>query len=135
MEKCNNHGGKREGAGRKASGKVGKAYYLTLSQEATEKLKAVGRDKSEYIERLFLKILTSNMEAQIMIECTEEFICRLEIDSLPQVGETIVVTSYSPTTCKTDEKRLQVVERVFGVYNGENIKALDVTLWCKYVAS
>ena len=55
MEKCNNHGGKREGAGRKASGKVGKAYYLTLSQEATEKLKAVGRDKSEYIERLILK--------------------------------------------------------------------------------
>lgn len=75
------------------------------------------------------------MEAQIMIECTEEFICRLEIDSLPQVGETIVVTSYSPTTCKTDEKRLQVVERVFGLYNGENIKALDVTLWCKYLAS
>lgn len=70
-----------------------------------------------------------------MIECTEEFICRLEIDSLPQVGETIVVTSYSPTTCKTDKKRLQVVERVFGLYNGENIKALDVTLWCKYVAS
>lgn len=54
MEKCNNHGGKREGAGRKASGKVGKAYYLTLSQEATEKLKSVGRDKSEYIERLIL---------------------------------------------------------------------------------
>lgn len=49
------HGGKREGAGRKASGKVGKAYYLTLSQEATEKLKAVGRDKSEYIERLILE--------------------------------------------------------------------------------
>lgn len=55
MEKCNSHGGKREGAGRKASGKVGKAYYLTLSQEATEKLKAVGRDKSEYIERLILE--------------------------------------------------------------------------------
>lgn len=55
MEKCNNHGGKREGAGRKASGKVGKAYYLTLSQEATEKLKAVGRDKSEYIERLIFE--------------------------------------------------------------------------------
>lgn len=54
MEKCNNHGGKREGAGRKASGKVGKSYYLTLSPEATEKLKTVGRDKSEYIDRLIL---------------------------------------------------------------------------------
>lgn len=73
------------------------------------------------------------MEAQIMIECTEEFICRLEIDSLPQVGETIVVTMYDPTTHFTDRKRLEVVERVFGLYNGENIQSLDVTLWCKYV--
>lgn len=47
-------GGKREGAGRKASGKVGKAYYLTLSPEATEKLQSVGRDKSEYIDRLIM---------------------------------------------------------------------------------
>lgn len=54
MEKCNSHGGKREGAGRKASGKEGKAYYLTLSPEATEKLHSVGRDKSEYIDRLIL---------------------------------------------------------------------------------
>lgn len=48
------HGGKREGAGRKASGKVGKSYYLTLSQEATERLNIQGRDKSEYIDRLIL---------------------------------------------------------------------------------
>lgn len=74
------------------------------------------------------------MDAQIMIECTEEFICRLEIDSLPQVGETIVVTTYDPTINFRYRKRLEVVERVFGLYNGENIQALDVTLWCKYVA-
>lgn len=54
MKSSNNHGGKREGAGRKASGKVGKAYYLTLSQEATERLEAQGRGKSEYIDRLIL---------------------------------------------------------------------------------
>lgn len=54
MDNKATHGGKREGAGRKASGKVGKAYYLTLSQEATERLNAQGRDKSEYIERLIL---------------------------------------------------------------------------------
>ena len=54
MEKCNSHGGQREGAGRKASGKVGKSYYLTLSQEAAEKLRSVGRDKSEYIDRLII---------------------------------------------------------------------------------
>lgn len=55
MKSSNTHGGKRKGAGRKASGKVGKAYYLTLSQEATERLNAQGRDKSEYIERLILE--------------------------------------------------------------------------------
>lgn len=54
MDNKTTHGGKRKGAGRKASGKVGKAYYLTLSQEATERLEAQGRDKSEYIERLIL---------------------------------------------------------------------------------
>ena len=54
MERCNYHGGKREGAGRKASGKVGKSYYLTLSQEATERLNAQGRDKSDYIDRLII---------------------------------------------------------------------------------
>lgn len=54
MDNKTTHGGKRDGAGRKASGKVGKAYYLTLSQEAVERLEAQGRDKSEYIERLIL---------------------------------------------------------------------------------
>lgn len=54
MDEVIKHGGKREGAGRKASGKVGKAYYLTLSPEATEKLQSEGRDKSEYIDRLIL---------------------------------------------------------------------------------
>jgi hypothetical protein len=49
------HGGKREGAGRKASGKVRATHTLTLSPEAAEKLKSVGRDKSEYIERLILE--------------------------------------------------------------------------------
>lgn len=54
MEKCNNHGGKREGAGRKASGKVGKAYYLTLSEESTDRLNAQGKNKSDYIDRLIM---------------------------------------------------------------------------------
>ena len=66
------HGGKREGAGRKASGKVGKAYYLTLSPEATEKLKSIGRDKSEYIDRLILadisESITPNMGQRVRIE-------------------------------------------------------------------
>ena len=59
MMKNNTHGGKRKGAGRKASGGIGKAYYLTLSDEATEKLKSLGRGKSEYIDRLILQDLRS----------------------------------------------------------------------------
>jgi hypothetical protein len=47
-------GGKREGAGRKASGKVRGTHTLTLSPEAAEKLKSVGREKSNYIDRLIL---------------------------------------------------------------------------------
>ncbi|MBR3912538.1 MAG: hypothetical protein IKJ48_07750 [Alistipes sp.] len=61
MEKCNNHGGKREGAGRKASGKVRGTHTLTLSPEAAEKLKAVGRDKSEYIDRLIMEDIKKTM--------------------------------------------------------------------------
>lgn len=48
------HGGKREGAGRKPSGKVRGCHTLTLSPEASEKLKSMGRDKSAYIDRLVL---------------------------------------------------------------------------------
>ena len=55
MDNKTTHGGKREGAGRKASGKVRSSHTLTLSPEATEKLKSVGRDKSEYIDRLIMK--------------------------------------------------------------------------------
>lgn len=54
MDNKTTHGGKREGAGRKASGKVRSSHTLTLSPEAAEKLKSVGRDKSEYIDRLIL---------------------------------------------------------------------------------
>lgn len=50
-------GGKREGAGRKASGKVRGTHTLTLSPEAAEKLKSIGRAKSEYIDRLILSDL------------------------------------------------------------------------------
>jgi hypothetical protein len=48
-------GGKREGAGRKASGKVRGTHTLTLSPEAAEKLEAQGRDKSLYIDRLIME--------------------------------------------------------------------------------
>ena len=54
-------GGKREGAGRKASGKVRGAHTLTLSPECAEKLKSIGRDKSEYIDRLIMEDIKKTM--------------------------------------------------------------------------
>lgn len=54
MDNKATHGGKRDGAGRKASGKVRGTHTLTLSPESAERLKSKGRDKSEYIERLIL---------------------------------------------------------------------------------
>lgn len=54
MSATNNRGGKREGAGRKASGKVRATHTLTLSPEAADRLKAQGRDKSEYIDKLII---------------------------------------------------------------------------------
>lgn len=61
MTTNNNHGGKREGAGRRASGKVRATHTLTLSPEAAEKLKSIGRAKSEYIDRLILQDLRSEV--------------------------------------------------------------------------
>lgn len=54
-------GGRREGAGRKSSGKERMYVTLTISHEAAERLKSVD-NKSEYIERLLTKdIALSNM--------------------------------------------------------------------------
>lgn len=73
------------------------------------------------------------METQIMIENTEEFVCRLDVDILPLVGERIFVQNYNPDTYQSERRQLEVVERTFGLYNGKNIQSLDVTLWCKCI--
>lgn len=54
MDEIVKHGGKREGAGRKPSGKVRLQLTLTLSPEAAEVLNSLGRDKSDYIDRLIV---------------------------------------------------------------------------------
>lgn len=73
--KKNTHGGKREGSGRKALGGIGRAYYLTLSPEATEKLKSLGRAKSEYIDRLIMadisEPITYNVGQRVRIDYPE----------------------------------------------------------------
>lgn len=52
--KNNNHGGKREGAGRKSKGRSKVTTTFTLSPDVVEYLKTKGRAKSEYIEELIL---------------------------------------------------------------------------------
>lgn len=54
-------GGRREGAGRKSSGKVRMYVTLTISNEAAERLKSVD-NKSEYIDRL----ITNEIKQEIM---------------------------------------------------------------------
>lgn len=54
MQIKNNHGGKREGAGRKATGRTKITTTLTFSPHIIEYLKTKGRAKSEYVEQLIL---------------------------------------------------------------------------------
>lgn len=68
-----------------------------------------------------------------MIENTEEFVCRLDVDIIPLVGERIFVQNYNPDIYKEERRQLEVVERTFGLYNGQNIQSLGVTLWCKCI--
>lgn len=58
-------GGKRDGAGRKASGKVRGTHTLTLSPEAAEKLKSIGRAKSEYIDRLIMADISESITPNV----------------------------------------------------------------------
>lgn len=74
MDNKTTHGGKREGAGRKASGKVRSCHTLTLSPEATEKLKSMGRDKSEYIDRLILTDINNSRDMEKRISKREALI-------------------------------------------------------------
>jgi hypothetical protein len=114
MERCNNHGGKREGAGRKASGKVGKSYYLTLSQEATEKLKSV-YNKSEYIDRLI-----SNDKKQDIMSKT---ITKRE--ALIHIAKTYIdyATQYEGWN---DGETLRYAIEVINKVDGDSIEADDV---------
>lgn len=46
------HGGKREGAGRKSTGRKRITTTLTLSPKVVDYLKTKGRAKSDYVEAL-----------------------------------------------------------------------------------
>ena len=53
-EKKNNRGGRREGAGRRCSGRS-IAMTVRISPEALDKLNELTRNKSEYIDALICK--------------------------------------------------------------------------------
>ena len=114
MERCNNHGGKREGAGRKASGKVGKSYYLTLSQEATEKLKSV-YNKSEYIDRL----ISNDIKQDIMSKTITKR------EALIHIAKTYIdyATQYEGWN---DGETLRYAIEVISKVDGDSIEADDV---------
>ena len=65
------------------------------------------------------------MKVTIGISENEEIICTFETECIPNVGELIFD--------QINRKHFEVEERVFGFYNGRNIQAMDVTLWCKEV--
>lgn len=54
MDNKSTHGGKREGAGRKATGRKRITTTLTLSPKVVDYLKTKGRAKSDYVEMLIL---------------------------------------------------------------------------------
>ena len=54
-------GGRREGAGRKATGRLRKAIQITLPEDVSEALKEVG-NKSLYIERLIRQEIEKRRE-------------------------------------------------------------------------
>lgn len=114
MERCNNHGGKREGAGRKASGKVGKSYYLTLSQEATEKLKSV-YNKSEYIDRLIFNDIKQDIMSKTITKR----------EALIHIAKTYIdyATQYEGWN---DGETLRYAIEVINKVDGDSIEADDV---------
>lgn len=115
MERCNNHGGKRDGAGRKASGKVRSCHTLTLSPEATEKLKSVGRGKSEYIDRL----ISNDIKQDIMSKAITKR------EALIHIAKTYIdyATQYEGWN---DGETMRYAIEVINKVDGDSIEADDV---------
>lgn len=107
-------GGRREGAGRKASGKERMYVTLTISNEATERLKSVD-NKSEYIERLITKdIALSNMGKTITKREALMHIAKTYIDYANQYEDW------------DDGETLRYAIEVINKVDGDTIEADDV---------
>lgn len=65
------------------------------------------------------------MEVSVGIRGSEKIIGTFKSDWIPNVGELIFD--------QIKRKHLVVEKRVFGIFNGQYIKEMDITLWCKEV--
>lgn len=65
------------------------------------------------------------MKVVVGISENEEIAGTFETECIPNVGELI----FDQIKCK----HLVVEKRVFGIFNGQYIKEMDITLWCKEV--
>lgn len=65
------------------------------------------------------------MTVTVGISENEKIIGTFETGCIPNVGELIFN--------QIERKHLVVEKRVFGIFNGQYIKEMDITLWCKEI--
>jgi hypothetical protein len=65
------------------------------------------------------------MTVSVGISEIEKIIGTFETECIPNVGELIFD--------QINRKHLVVEKRVFGIFNGQYIKEMDITLWCKEI--
>lgn len=107
-------GGRREGAGRKSSGKERMYVTLTISNEAAERLKSVD-NKSEYIERL----ITNDIKQDIMSKAITKR------EALMHIAKTYIdyANEYEDWN---DGETLRYAIEVINKVDGDSIEADDV---------
>lgn len=107
-------GGRREGAGRKSSGKERMYVTLTISHEAAERLKSV-YNKSEYIDRL----ISNDIEQDIMSKTITKR------EALIHIAKTYIdyATQYEGWN---DGETLRYAIAVINKVDGDSIEADDV---------
>lgn len=65
------------------------------------------------------------MKVAVGYSDSENIVGTFETEFIPNVGELIFD--------RIERKHLVVEKRVFGIFNGQYIKEMDITLWCKEV--
>ena len=65
------------------------------------------------------------MKVAVGYSDSENIVVTFEMECIPNVGELIFD--------QIERKHLVVEKRVFGIFNGQYIKEMDITLWCEEV--